>query len=58
MRAFPDYPVVRLTIRPGEAYIAPTENLIHDGSTLGMTSPDLALHMIGALTPNGKIHRA
>jgi hypothetical protein len=31
MRLFPDYPVVKLTIAPGEAYIAPTENVIHDG---------------------------
>lgn len=27
-------PVVRLWIRPNEAYIAPTENLIHDAATL------------------------
>ena len=31
MRYFPDYPVVRLTVAPGEAYIAPTENIVHDG---------------------------
>lgn len=36
-REFPDYPVVRVTIAPGEAYIAPTENMIHDGSTEGTT---------------------
>jgi len=30
-RLFPDYPVVKLRIAPGEAYIAPTENIIHDG---------------------------
>ncbi|WP_454798682.1 radical SAM protein [Novosphingobium lindaniclasticum] len=51
LRAFPNYPVVRLTIEPGEAYIAPTENLIHDATTLGMISPDLALHMIGFFAP-------
>jgi hypothetical protein len=37
--AFPlahsDYPVLRLLIRPGEAYLAPTENLVHDGSSVG-----------------------
>jgi hypothetical protein len=33
MRRFPEYPVVRLQVNPGEAYIAPTENVIHDGST-------------------------
>jgi len=31
MRFFPDYPVVKLTVAPGEAYIAPTENIVHDG---------------------------
>ena len=30
-RLFPGYPVVKLRIAPGEAYIAPTENVIHDG---------------------------
>lgn len=33
MSAFPDYPIVRLRLRPGEAYIAPTENVLHDGSS-------------------------
>jgi uncharacterized protein len=58
MRAYPDYPVVRLTIQPGEAYIAPTENVIHDGSSIGMTCPDLALHMIGRLAPSAIVHKA
>jgi hypothetical protein len=35
LRTFPDYPIVRLRVRPGEAYIAPTENVMHDGSTEG-----------------------
>lgn len=30
-RLFPEYPVVKLRVAPGEAYIAPTENVIHDG---------------------------
>ncbi len=30
---FPDYPVIRVKLKPFEAYIAPTENLIHDGSS-------------------------
>jgi hypothetical protein len=33
MSAFPDYPIVRLRLRPGDAYIAPTENIPHDGSS-------------------------
>jgi uncharacterized protein len=51
MTAFPGYPVVRLTLQPGEAYIAPTENIIHDGSTLGMAHQDLAIHLIGSFAP-------
>ncbi|MGF9763987.1 hypothetical protein AAII07_53635 [Microvirga sp. 0TCS3.31] len=29
----PGYPVIRLRIEPGEAYLAPTENMLHDGSS-------------------------
>jgi hypothetical protein len=32
---FPNYPVVRCKVFPGEAYIAPTENLVHDASSIG-----------------------
>lgn len=35
MARYPLYPVVKLRIRPKEAYIAPTENIVHDGCTLG-----------------------
>lgn len=35
---FPNFPVLRLTIRPGQAYIAPTELIIHDGDTAGSRS--------------------
>jgi hypothetical protein len=51
MRLYPTYPVVRLRIGPGEGYIAPTENVIHDGSTLGMTNWDLYLTMLGYFRP-------
>lgn len=37
----PDYPVVKLRIKPYEAYIAPAENIIHDGSTEGTTKPSV-----------------
>jgi hypothetical protein len=47
MRRFPHYPVVRLRIQPGEAYIMPTDNMIHDASTEGTTSPDLTLTFLG-----------
>jgi hypothetical protein len=33
MSAFPDYPIVRLQLQPGDAYIAPTENILHDGNS-------------------------
>ncbi len=33
MRTFPDYPIIRLCLRPGEAYVAPTENILHDGTS-------------------------
>jgi len=31
---FPDYPVGKLLVKPGEAYMAPTENVAHDGYSL------------------------
>jgi hypothetical protein len=34
LRVFSDHPVVRVLVNPAEAYIAPTDNMIHDGSTL------------------------
>jgi hypothetical protein len=49
MTSYPDYPVVRLRVRPGEAYIAPTENLIHDGCTLDMSAADISLSLRGRI---------
>jgi hypothetical protein len=43
----PSYPVLKLRVRPGEAYIAPTEHMIHDGMTSGMTAPDVTLSLHG-----------
>lgn len=40
MERFPDVPVVRCRLGPGEAYIAPTENLVHDGSSVGQGAMD------------------
>jgi hypothetical protein len=51
MQLYPTYPVVRLRIGPGEGYIAPTENVIHDGSTIGMTKWDLYLTMLDYFGP-------
>lgn len=44
MSTYPNFPVTRILLHPGEGYIAPTQNLIHDGYTVGTTSPDLVLH--------------
>jgi hypothetical protein len=40
MERFPAVPAVRCWLAPGEAYIAPTENLVHDGSSLGQSEVD------------------
>jgi hypothetical protein len=53
MSLFSSYPVARLRIRPGEGYIAPTENIVHDASTAGTTAWDITLSLRGriALVP-------
>ena len=50
MESHPDYPVCRIRILPGEAYIAPTENLVHDASSAGTTQVDIAGHLLGQFT--------
>lgn len=46
-----DYPAVRLRVAPGEAYLAPTENISHDGSTLEAKHIDAALTVRGHFSP-------
>jgi hypothetical protein len=46
-RMFPHSPILRLKVDPGEAYIAPTEIISHDGSTDGQTGWDLTLTVRG-----------
>lgn len=46
-----DRRVLRLEVRPGEAYIAPTDNLIHDASSRGGVEPDRALMLRGFVAP-------
>lgn len=53
MERFPRYPVLSLAIEPGEAYIAPTENLVHDGCTVGASSPDVCLTVLGYFMRSG-----
>jgi len=37
----PNYPVVKIKLDPFEGYIAPTDNIIHDGNTEGQTVMDI-----------------
>ncbi|MBW4621421.1 MAG: hypothetical protein KME17_18935 [Cyanosarcina radialis HA8281-LM2] len=47
MKLYPSYPVIKLKVAPGEAYIAPTDNLIHDGCSVGQQSADINLTFLG-----------
>ena len=47
LKAFSQIPAARCRIEPGEAYIAPTENLIHDGSSEHQSSFDKILTIRG-----------
>lgn len=38
-----DVPIVRIALRPGDSYVAPVQNLIHDDSTLATTLRDETL---------------
>lgn len=49
LRQHPGHPLLKVRVRPGEAYIAPTENVIHDGSTRGSDAPDITLNVRGRL---------
>jgi hypothetical protein len=51
MRSWPDYPAIRLQVNPGEAYILPTDNMVHDASTEGSIFPDINLTYLGRFTP-------
>lgn len=41
----------KLAVRPGEGYLAPTENLLHDATTLGMKEPDRGVTALGLFYP-------
>lgn len=43
LELYPGYPMVRLRVDPWEAYMAPTENLFHDATTLG--THEIDVHM-------------
>ncbi len=58
MAAFPDRPVFRFAVAPGDVYIAPTDNLIHDGSTAGMTVACRQIVFRGAFEPSERAYRS
>ena len=43
----PTYPVLAVEVHPGEAYVAATENLVHDGSSVGSGAPDVTMTVLG-----------
>jgi hypothetical protein len=43
----PETTIFKVRIRPGEMYLAPTDNLIHDGTTAGSNGPDVTLNLRG-----------
>ncbi len=53
LATYPDAPVVRLRLHPGEAYIAPTENMIHDGISEDANCPDVTMTVRGRFVPCG-----
>lgn len=44
---FPDYPIFRIKLLPNQAYIAPTELIIHDGSSIGQSISDVTVTVRG-----------
>lgn len=51
MERHPDVPVIRCRLAPGEAYVAPTENLFHDGSSVGQSGMDERFTIRGHIRP-------
>jgi len=51
MERFPDLPVIKCRHAPGEAYVAPTENLVHDGSSVGQSGMDEQFTVRGHIRP-------
>jgi hypothetical protein len=45
LQKFDDFPIARIRIKPGYIYIAPTENIIHDGSTELGSDLDVTCHI-------------
>jgi hypothetical protein len=43
----PSYPIKRVRLDPGQAYLAPTQNIIHDGATNNRDQPDVVFMVCG-----------
>ena len=43
LERFPDYPLLGITLQPGDAYVAPTEYILHDGQAEGVTNSTLTI---------------
>lgn len=52
---FRDVQVTMLRVRPHEAYVMPTENIIHDASTLGRSTLDISLTFLGRFEINSNL---
>lgn len=48
---YPDYPVLRVQQPAYSYYIAPTDNCVHDGSTMDRTKVDTTITYLGYLKP-------
>ncbi|QHI35936.1 hypothetical protein IMCC3317_12840 [Kordia antarctica] len=44
---YPDYPVIKLGIKPYQYYVAPTDNFFHDASTVGTKEIDITIVYTG-----------
>lgn len=46
---FPDYPIIRVRLQPGQAYLCNTQNTVHDGATNDDGLPDLSFLTLNEL---------
>lgn len=46
-RLYPEYPVLKLDLKPYQYYVAPTDNFFHDGSTMGTKYIDITIVYTG-----------
>ncbi|WDF57307.1 hypothetical protein [Mucilaginibacter sp. KACC 22063] len=46
-KLFPNYPILKVKLKPYQYYIAPTDNCFHDGRTLGNKTFDMTMIFFG-----------